>query len=899
MQSSLAGRLAAAILTALALSLLVPLAGCTREKYFRRADREVKGLLEEKSDDPRWALPEDYTVCMDPRSRYWDPYDAVRPPMPEDDPASHRFMHWVDSKKGYCRWHADGDRPELENPCWRERLGEYVTLTDDNKVKLSLESAVALARIHSPDYQEQLETLYLSALDVSTERFRFDVQFYGGNETTFHHQGRLRPGGENNTLTTFTDPYMTRRFATAGQLLVEFANTYTWQFFGADTSHTFSLLRFDLVQPLLRRAGRVVALEQLTIAERALLANLRAFQRYRHGFFTRVAIGESGVSGPQRRGGFFGGTGLTGFTGTGSGGFGGVGESTGFGRAGFGGAGGAGGGGGAGFAGGGEAAVGGFIGLLQSHQQIRNSQESLGSQVRTLRLLEAHLQAGTIDLTQVDQFRQNIETSRANLLQAVNNLESSLDSYKTGTLGLPPDLPLDLDDAMIRQFQFIDPAISQLQNRLSDFVTDFGQQPAEPPLEVLREAFDKLAALQAEAEAQFARVAEDLAKADQSVPARQDALTPPERQQLADDLAKLRESYAQLKDRLAKSVPRLEQIRRQLAPATRGASADKLVELVSDVTWIVDELSLVQARARTERITVQHEPLSPEDALAIARANRLDWMNNRAALVDTWRLIAYNANFLKSDVSVTFSGDMQTVGENPVKFRAPNGNLRVGLQFDPPFTRLLERNNFRQVLIDYQRDRRRLIQYEDSVYQTLRQYLRYMERLRRNLEIQRQAVIIAIRRVDRNREVLNEPPPAPQPGQPTVQLGPTAALNLLTAMNDLQSTQNNFMSVWLAYQATRMRLARDLGIMELDANEMWIDQPLSDADRASAEELPLPPAVPEEWIKELESSGPSVKPEEDTSPPPLSAPPRPGMVPLLRKQAKSDDSQPARKESSG
>jgi hypothetical protein len=463
-------------------------------------------------------------------------------------------------------------------------------------------------------------------------------------------------------------------------------------------------------------------------------------------------------------------------------------------------------------------------------------------------------------------------------------------------LGLPPDLPLDLDDAMIRQFQFIDPAISQLQNRLSDFVTDFGQQPAEPTLEVVREAFDKLAALQAEAEAQFAPVAEDLAKADETVPARQDALTPPERQQLADDLAKLRESYAQLKERLAKSVPRLEQLRGQLTPTTRGASADKLVELVSDVTWIVDELSLVQARARTERITVQHEALSPEDALEIARANRLDWMNNRAALVDTWRLIAYNANFLKSDVSVTFSGDMRTVGENPVKFRAPNGNLRVGLQFDPPFTRLLERNNFRQVLIDYQRDRRRLIQYEDSVCQTLRQYLRYMERLRRNLEIQRQAVIIAIRRVDRNREVLNEPPPAPQPGQPTVQLGPTAALNLLTAMNDLQSTQNNFMSVWLAYQATRMRLARDLGIMELDANEMWIDQPLSDADRASAEELPLPPAVPEEWIKELESSEPLAMSQVDTSPPPPSAPPPAGLAPLLRRQARPDDSPPARKE---
>src|SRR5690606_38645992 len=115
-------------------------------------------------------------------------------------------------------------------------------------------------------------------------------------------------------------------------------------------------------------AGRDIALEQLTIVERGLLANLRAYQRYRQGFFTDVAIGESGVTGPQRRGGFFGGTGLTGFTGTGSGGLGGVGAATGFGRGGFG-VGAAGTGGGTGFAGGGAGQVGGFVGLLQSLQE--------------------------------------------------------------------------------------------------------------------------------------------------------------------------------------------------------------------------------------------------------------------------------------------------------------------------------------------------------------------------------------------------------------------------------------------------------------------------------------------------------------------------------------------------
>ncbi len=86
------------------------------------------------------------------------------------------------------------------------------------------------------------------------------------------------------------------------------------------------------MQPLLQFGGRGYILEPLTIVERQLLANLRAFQRYRQGFYTNVVIGDAtNVSGPQRDGGFAGGTGLTGFSGTGTGGFGQLGQVVNFG----------------------------------------------------------------------------------------------------------------------------------------------------------------------------------------------------------------------------------------------------------------------------------------------------------------------------------------------------------------------------------------------------------------------------------------------------------------------------------------------------------------------------------------------------------------------------------------
>jgi hypothetical protein len=109
-----------------------------------------------------------------------------------------RDQHELDRHQNHQ--HGNGDRPELESPYWEQLLYQYANVDDEGRIILSLEDSVRLAVLHSPDYQRQIETLYLSALDVSTERFRFDVQFFGGNITEFTHLGQLRPGGESNTL---------------------------------------------------------------------------------------------------------------------------------------------------------------------------------------------------------------------------------------------------------------------------------------------------------------------------------------------------------------------------------------------------------------------------------------------------------------------------------------------------------------------------------------------------------------------------------------------------------------------------------------------------------------------------------------------------------------------------
>jgi len=107
-------------------------------------------------------------------------------------------------------------------------------MTDDGAIKLSMNGAVCLAQVHSSDYRSQIETIYLSALDVSTERFRFDVQWFGNSDTIFTHLGSERSGTgmESNTLTQGvlapdTSARLEKRFSTGGELIVALPTTWS------------------------------------------------------------------------------------------------------------------------------------------------------------------------------------------------------------------------------------------------------------------------------------------------------------------------------------------------------------------------------------------------------------------------------------------------------------------------------------------------------------------------------------------------------------------------------------------------------------------------------------------------------------------------------------------------
>jgi hypothetical protein len=463
----------------IAIALLIAVcagSGCNRAYYRRQADWDAYNLIGEKANHPHWEGGR-YSIAVDPRSRMFDPYCADCTPMPPDDPAAHEFMHCVDNKRGWPFWHDNGDTANIENTAWPA----YLEFDDRGILTISSEDAVRIALLNSPNYQQNLENLYLSALDVSFERFRFDAQGFAGYETFFTADGRLRGGGGNsrsifeaNTISNGPrDIAIRKAFTTGSELVVGFANSLVWQFSGPDDYSTNTLIDFALFQPLLRDAGRERILERLTIAERGLLNNVRSMEQYRQGFYLNIITGRNAGQGPSRSGGVIGTTQEVSTTG-----------STAFAlTGGQGGAGGAGAGGGEGA---GAAGAGGYMGLLQTLQEIRNQEDNVERLRSNLFRLEEFLdelrtRSGETGLVanilrqdlQVAQARQALFNAESVLLNSRNGFHQTLDTFKN-TLGLPPQLCLEVSDSMLDQFQLIDRSTMVQQRAMDRIVADFG-----------------------------------------------------------------------------------------------------------------------------------------------------------------------------------------------------------------------------------------------------------------------------------------------------------------------------------------------------------------------------------------------------------------------------------------
>jgi hypothetical protein len=973
----------------LVLGLLMSLSGCTRRFFRRRADAEVDEILCEKDKYPQWKL-NDYYVYPHPLSRFADPTDPDRPPMPPDDPAAWDLSPHPQRPflKGYAYWQGTGylelmRRWDIENRARQEAreaeaarreegaeseveprlMGETASFAErareiernieidlappitsneplpvaldvarpspNKPFLLNLENIVELGFMNSRDFQTLREELYLTALAVTAERFAFIAQPFVTEQLIRQRAGSqtgTKPfsGWISNTTAGFT-----KAFSTGALLLFNFANQTVYNLGKSGGTTSVSTINLDIVQPFLAGGGRAVALEPLTQAERDLVYAIRQFYRFRQEYYTFWAAGQAtsfipGVAagvvalnpstvaqpvpfvpgpftlpivnnpalvqvspttplGPILNSGVL------------------------------------------------TTPIG-YLSAILDRTQLYNYYKNIQLLQRFMRIFGVWLDGGLVNLVQRGLIEARLLASYETVLGNQLAFRVSLDQLKQD-IGLPLTVPIDLAPGPLQPMIDIVEAYEKLfidnQRVLSNVDLYSKKEEARLLRDRLRRLLERTPLMRGTNVQKLIlrRVSyyEKFAK-DRNWNDRYNALMA-EIRRLRDELFKIRVEEA--RDPV-NPLPKAEQERRdQLKFELDLVEYELGLSIYEREDWKTDKelAGLPEAQERRAReeffgvrraflIIIDHAYIerqtrirdmwpdllpirakgidvmaAPEDEalLAVEQAcfeNRVDLMNVRAQLTDAWRKIRVAANALMGTFNVDYHlGATTPVGRGlPFAFSGSRTTHQLIFTGQLPLVRILQRNNYRSTLINFQQSRRSLMAFEDQLLFNVRFELRQVRNLANVYQrVEKRQIELAYMQMDQALQAFNQPqaPPGADvilpglvgPVARAPQAGDPAALTqqLLSVQNSLLGSQNDLYSVWIGYQFYRTYLYRDMGMMPLDNRGVWID---ADATNQSADNRPAPGQQQHQPGDRPGSSSPDNRPEQ--LPPPRPEPPAQG-----------------------
>ena len=159
--------------------------------------------------------------------------------------------------------------------------------TGDGPVRLQISDALLLGARSSPDYQRQKEQVFTAALQLDLERFQFGNQFDGMLSTLLSSD--QSGDDEISGVEGAAELGFTRKFLTgaelSGRIAVDLVKLLT-----LDRASAFGVFAdASITIPLLRGAGKHIAGEPLTQAERNVVYAVWEFERFKRTFAVRVA----------------------------------------------------------------------------------------------------------------------------------------------------------------------------------------------------------------------------------------------------------------------------------------------------------------------------------------------------------------------------------------------------------------------------------------------------------------------------------------------------------------------------------------------------------------------------------------------------------------------------------
>jgi outer membrane protein TolC len=281
------------IAMSIGLVVLSVLAGCAGDGYRDWADLQVGSILADRTRRTIDYLPDESLrpATRPATSQAYEKLPFTRTAPPNDPPIT---LQEVENQRGPLGPDsrlqdapAGDDAPSGLNAAM-ERLQAIRRLGPpspyDIPLRLDLFGCLEYAARHSRAYQDQVDSLYLTALDVTQQRHLFDPSPFAQSQLKYSGSGNADSSlGYQSAMRLVNTAGVKQNLPLGGQITAQavhtLVNTLTGQ--AADGASAQFVLQGSI--PLLRGAG-MVNLEPLIQSERTLIYAIRDFENYRRSF---------------------------------------------------------------------------------------------------------------------------------------------------------------------------------------------------------------------------------------------------------------------------------------------------------------------------------------------------------------------------------------------------------------------------------------------------------------------------------------------------------------------------------------------------------------------------------------------------------------------------------------
>jgi outer membrane protein TolC len=268
-------------------------AGC--QLYVDDADREVFRLVEQRQTA---ALGDTQNATIDrekvPIAVDADAYSFTPSPITPDVPEAFRQTTTQPADLDDYDISGTADAPMTqpvemieEGQAPEKAVGEtQPATTEESPIVMTLAEALLYAQENSREIQTAKENLYLSALDLSLERFLWTPQFVSTISTEYANYGEIRQF--DHAMQAVADLAVEQRLPYGGEVTARVISTLMRDLNHRVTTGETAQLILEANIPLLRGAGEV-AYESRYQAERDLIYATREFESFRRDFAVAIA----------------------------------------------------------------------------------------------------------------------------------------------------------------------------------------------------------------------------------------------------------------------------------------------------------------------------------------------------------------------------------------------------------------------------------------------------------------------------------------------------------------------------------------------------------------------------------------------------------------------------------